>query len=260
MDERVRNTLDALVKKLIEDEQLPGVLKKRMFLDEEIPAFRWSLSNQLIMLCAGTADARGYRQWQQAGRHVKKGAKAFHILVPIVKKTTQETEQGEEEIEVVSWFRPAPVFKYEDTEGEELEYRQRMEQFDVAQMPLIEVAEVMGLAVTTQISSEYYGAFKLGGDEIVMCTDDEQTFLHELSHAVEEKLGHLSDNEDDEIVAELSGCFLASLYGKRANMAYTREYIRGYSGGRHVGFTILKLIERVAAIHDYIGTHQKAAA
>jgi hypothetical protein len=40
------------------------------------PSDRWSFSNQLLMIIAGTSDARGFRQWQQANRTVKKGAKA----------------------------------------------------------------------------------------------------------------------------------------------------------------------------------------
>jgi hypothetical protein len=37
------------------------------------------------MLLAGTSDARGFGQWDEAGRWVVKGTKAFHILGPIVK-------------------------------------------------------------------------------------------------------------------------------------------------------------------------------
>ncbi|MGB9860027.1 MAG: hypothetical protein ACPLQP_08860 [Moorellaceae bacterium] len=46
------------------------------------PSDNWSLGNRLLMLLAGTEDARGYRQWQQVGRHVKKGSKAFYIFGP----------------------------------------------------------------------------------------------------------------------------------------------------------------------------------
>jgi len=34
------------------------------------------------MFIANTGDARGYRQWQKVGCHVKKKAKAFTILAP----------------------------------------------------------------------------------------------------------------------------------------------------------------------------------
>src|SRR4051794_40846156 len=46
----------------------------------------WSLCNQLLVLLAGTADARGYRQWQEGGRHVKKGAKSIRILASCTRR------------------------------------------------------------------------------------------------------------------------------------------------------------------------------
>ena len=53
------------------------------------PCDRWSFTNKILMLIQGTADARGYRQWQEAGRHVKKGAHAIHILAPRLVTVTQ---------------------------------------------------------------------------------------------------------------------------------------------------------------------------
>ena len=51
-----------------------------------IPSANWSWSNRLLQFLADTSDARGYRQWQEAGRDVTKGAKAFHILGPKTRK------------------------------------------------------------------------------------------------------------------------------------------------------------------------------
>ena len=48
---------------------------------DNVPCRAWSWSNQLLTALAGHSDARGYRQWQEVGRHVKKGEKSFHILV-----------------------------------------------------------------------------------------------------------------------------------------------------------------------------------
>jgi len=57
---------------------------------DDVPCRAWSWSNQLLVALAGHSDARGYRQWQQVGRHVRKGEKGFHILVPMVGKKTVE--------------------------------------------------------------------------------------------------------------------------------------------------------------------------
>jgi hypothetical protein len=51
---------------------------------------------------AGTHDARGYRQWQQSDRHVKKGAKAFTIFAPCTKKIK---EAGAEDRVICFGFR-----------------------------------------------------------------------------------------------------------------------------------------------------------
>lgn len=54
------------------------------------PCRAWSFSNQLLVALAGTQDARGFRQWHEAGRSVKKGARALWILIPLVSKETDE--------------------------------------------------------------------------------------------------------------------------------------------------------------------------
>jgi hypothetical protein len=56
------------------------------------PCRAWSWRNQLIVALRGHSDARGFRQWQQVGRHVKKGEKAFNILSPCVKKVDAATD------------------------------------------------------------------------------------------------------------------------------------------------------------------------
>ena len=58
------------------------------------PQILGALRNRLLMMLAGTEDARGFRQWEKVGRMVKKGAKAFYILAPrIIKVKDEETEE-----------------------------------------------------------------------------------------------------------------------------------------------------------------------
>jgi hypothetical protein len=38
----------------------------------DIPSANWSISNRTIQFIFGTSDSRGYRQWIEAGRQVKK--------------------------------------------------------------------------------------------------------------------------------------------------------------------------------------------
>jgi hypothetical protein len=74
------------------------------------------------MFFADTKDARGIRQWNKVNRYVKKGSKGFYILVPNIKKI--EDEEAGEERKVLVGFLARPVFRYEDTDGEPLEYEQ----------------------------------------------------------------------------------------------------------------------------------------
>ena len=92
---------------------IPKAIAFSMFPIPNIPAAKWSLCNRTLMFFAGTSDARGFIQWMRAGRHVKKGAKAFFILAPKISK--RENDEGEEET-FLSGFLAVPVFRMEDTD------------------------------------------------------------------------------------------------------------------------------------------------
>ena len=87
-----------------------------------IPSDKWSIGNRILQMLQGTADARGYKQWQEAGRQVRKGAHAIHILAPMTFKVKETDKDTGEEVEkvVVKGYRPIPVFRYEDTEGKSI--------------------------------------------------------------------------------------------------------------------------------------------
>lgn len=104
--------------------------------DENIPSDNWSITNKIIMLMIGnTTDARGYKQWQEAGRHIKKGEKAFYILAPNTKKIKNEEDEDEY---IITGFRPIPVFRYESTEGKEIPHHDYKPQ---ELPPFLDVAE-----------------------------------------------------------------------------------------------------------------------
>jgi hypothetical protein len=98
---------------------LPPIFVRRK---GNVPCRAWSWSNQLLAALAGHSDARGYRQWQEVGRHVKKGEKAFHILVPCIGKRKETDPKTGEEVEVtfLYGFTSAPVFGFSQTEGDPL--------------------------------------------------------------------------------------------------------------------------------------------
>jgi hypothetical protein len=194
-----------------------------------MPSSKWTLSNRLLAFAQTLEiDCRGYRQWQQVKRQVKTGAKAAFILRPYTKKV-KDAETSEERYVVVG-FGCLPVFPYSATEGEPLP-----ELVPPQPPPLIEVAERLGVKVDYQaFNGMFRGAFVPNASSITLCTHDEMTFFHELAHAAHARVldGKLKASQDalQEIVAEISGCVLAQIYGrKQADEGRTFEYVSKYA-------------------------------
>src|SRR3990172_11779155 len=93
--DRIKEAMETLLKIFNEDNLEKAA--RAVFRGGDIPADKWSFLNRVLMYLNETEDARGFRQWKQAGRYVKKGSKAFYILAPMLKKITAEKslESGE---------------------------------------------------------------------------------------------------------------------------------------------------------------------
>ena len=216
MHEKVRKVLNVIVSKFKSGE-IPEAVALASYPIPDIPSSKWSFTNRTLMFLAGTGDARGFRQWKEANRWVRKGAKAIYILVPCLAKNVDE-ETGEEK-EFLRYFKPSPVFMYEDTEGEPLDY----ERIELPELPLVERAEAWGISVKAVPGNyRYRGYYSPTRREIALATPEEKTFFHELAHAGHERVkGGLAKGQDplQEIVAELSAQALCRLVGK--NLADT---------------------------------------
>jgi antirestriction factor ArdC-like protein len=227
MNEKVRKVLDTILDKF-KSGDIPEAVAMSMFPIPDIPSTKWSLLNRTIMFFSGTADGRGYRQWQQADRQVKKGSKAFHILVPYIKK--QKDENGKE-TERLYGFGCKPVFRVEDTDGEDLEY----ENLELPEIPLLERAEEWNINVKAIPGNfRYFGYYCGDRKEIALATQEEKVFFHELSHAAHEKVkGSLKQGQDalQEIVAELSAQALCRIAGKQGSdtLGNSYKYIERYA-------------------------------
>ncbi len=211
MNDKVKQTLQAILDQF-KTGDIPQAVAVSMFPIPDIPCAKWSLLNRTLVFLSGTMDARGYRQWQQANRFVKKGSKAIYILVPFIKKS--EDENGDES-QVLLGFGCKPVFRVEDTDGEPLDY----EQVELPQLPLIERAQEWAISVKAIPGNyRYQGYYSSGTKEIALATPEEKTFFHELSHAAHEKIkGSIKAGQDplQEIIAELSAQALCRMVGKQ---------------------------------------------
>ena len=255
--ERANAELERIVQ-LFSTKQLPDLCAKTLVAAPEKPSSRWSLGNQLLMLLAGTSDARGYRQWQDMGRYVRKGSKAFHILGPVFVKKRLEGDSSDpsdegEEVEVLVGFRTIPVFRIEETEGAELPtYKPR------DPPPLLEVAERCGMRVNyVRLSAGIYGYTDYEQKVIGLATESWDVFFHELAHTLhrtfEPKTGHGQEPEA-ETIAQLVAATLARLYGKPAD-SFAWTYIASQaqsSTPQQVGRLCLRVLDRAKKVLDLI--------
>mgnify|MGYP003346587226 CR=1 FL=1 len=214
----------------------------------DAPIAAWSIRNQLLALAAGTTDARGFKQWQDVGRHVKRGARAIHILGPSTVKV--ENENGETETRVTG-FRAVPVFRVQDTEGEPLPDVE-----PVALPPLQDVAARLGLTVTYVPSHErmpWRGFYSPGESAVVLATHDERTYFHELAHAAHDVAcgggGTFKGLASDalEVVAETVAATLCRMYGYDGWQAVSSEYVARHTADGNGVRAALALLDHVDA-------------
>ena len=209
------------------------------------------------MLLAGTSDARGYRQWQDVGRHVRRGAKASYILGPVYVRKLVESASGDpeddEEVDVLVGFKPIPVFKIEDTEGDELPtYKPR------DPPPLLQVAGRFGMRVNyLRLSAGVYGYTDYEKKVIGLATESWDVFFHELAHTIhrsfEPKTGHGQEPEA-ETVAQLVAATLARLYDKPAD-GFSWTYVAHQaqsSSPQQVGRLCMRVLDRAKKVLDLI--------
>ena len=226
MNDKVKSVLNSIVEQFNSGSIPVSVAFSQYPAPKNIPLHAWSFINRTICFLSGTMDARGFRQWQKANRKVKKGSKAIYILAPMFFKKEQE---GEESM-VLGGFKPIPVFRSEDTDGEPLEY----EVVELPDLPLLELAEEWGISVRNIPGNfQCYGFYSDMRKEIGLASKDECIFFHELSHAAHYKVKDLKPGHSPikEIVADLAAQALCNLVGKTGNkyLGNTYWYIEEYA-------------------------------
>ncbi len=257
----------AAVLDLFESGELPERVAQTFIARAEgsSPMVNWSLGNQLLALLAGTSDARGYRQWQEVGRHVVKGAKALYILAPRTRKIRETDAAGDESDKViVTGFLGVPVFRYEDTEGDALDIP---DYSPPVCPPLFEVAGRFGIPVAYEpFVRDFAGYYSPGDDRIMLCTHDTRTFFHELAHAAHARVLaakgskiHDVPEAQREIVADLTAAVLCRLFDLDGYLASCADYIAAYGGG-NPGRAAMRVLSDVHAVLTLILETADAAA
>lgn len=231
---KAEETANAILKAFETPQALPAALAP-IFIKSNAnqPARAWSFSNQLAIALAGHSDARGFRQWQEVGRQVKKGEKACHILIPLIGKKEENGEQKS----FIYGFKSAPVFGYAQTEGDELPKEDAETDQWLESLPLRSVADQWGLSVA-HYNGHQGGAlgYYRHGQAIAMGVKNLSTWCHELVHAADDRRGTIrrvpGQDLSNEVVAEFGGAILLSILGQPidADLGGCYEYLQAYAG------------------------------
>jgi len=128
MTDGTKKYLDEIVEKILNGKDLAGTLNKTIFqVPENAPQRKWSFNNRFLCAWQEGFDCRGYQQWKEVKREVKKGCHAIYILGPILIKKNITCKcnhnsacelckgKGSYEKQVLTGFRRIPVFKYQGT-------------------------------------------------------------------------------------------------------------------------------------------------
>ncbi len=214
---------------------LANIFIRRRF---NTPSSSWSLRNKLLAALHGHADARGFRQWQEAGRHVRVGERAFYILGPrMVRLKDSRPERGLEAGDAIMvGVVGIPVFGFDQTEGEPLPENTDLaeEAAFLASLPFADVAKAWGITLSTY---EGRGAKNLGyyspsHQAIALGVRNLSTWAHELVHAADDRLQtlDLAAELDREVVAEFGSTVLLECAGhpEESNRGGAWRYISLY--------------------------------
>jgi len=276
MEEKTKKFVEKMLRDLMSDpEKLVGYLDLHVvrsmregFVKGRKPMERWSLLNRLLAISQGATDARTKTAWKRVGRRVNAGATPIHILRPVWIHGRCKACGGSDKkcrwchgtgfVHAMLGMALIDEYDVKDTTGRELKPR-KVTGFAEG-LPLKWLVEKLGLRIEVRsMASFYYGIYRPEVKEIEVCVKDEQVFLHELAHAIDDKLGTLERpgqkdfRERREMVAELAACALARLYGHGANLRFTRDYVEGWKIPElNLEAAFVELFGRVQAIIEFV--------
>lgn len=123
-----------------------------------LPKYSLNNLNLIYSQKENATHVMGYKAWQELDRHVNKGAKAIHIVAPIVAKLTKEEKERlkTDEDYGVKGYRTIPVFDVSDTSGKELKYADDFIKSDYTTKETERFSELEIKEVVKLIESKYH--------------------------------------------------------------------------------------------------------
>lgn len=243
---KAQTSIDKVVNQFKTGDLSPISKVARINLDKSAPARKWSLSNKVLaFMQAEELDCRGFVQWQQLGRQVKRGSKAVYIFRPhTITKINEEKEKEKETVCI--GFSTVPVFAASCTEGEGT-----LPGYTPTELPpLAEIANKFGIQVDyVPVTPEKLGDCKIDGSKIRLGSHDTRVFFHELTHAIHACIdGGLKGGQqtDQETIAEFTTAVLMDFYGLGDHTGNAWKYISHYSEDPIIAITkALGTVEKV---------------
>ena len=218
----------------------------------KMPCQKYSLGNRLIMAFIGKTELCGtYRQWQEVGRQVRKGARAFGIFAPLTKTIIDKDAASKETEKTIPYgFKSIPVFPVESTDGEPLE---KYDYTPEILPPFYDVCEKLGITVYWKPASRpAYGWYSPSTDSITMQSSDWAVFYHEASHSIRERIADTKDIATEEIIAELTSAVLMAMNGINSYQKQAYEYIRDYCEDKSPDKVLQVIFKSLNAVEEVV--------
>jgi len=222
----------------------------RIRLDPQAPALHWSLSNKVLSIMqSGELDCRGFRQWEKAGRRIKKGSKAVYILRPTVVGPKKKGGEQDEDEQMCIGFSAVPVFPVSATEGESSAVG-----YEPKELPeLVSVAKKFGISVEyVPTLPDRLGDCTSDGKSIRVGSHNPAVFFHELAHAIHAQISGKLEGKQTEVqetIAEFTATVLMDIYGYTDHTGNAWNYISKYAKDPIIAISkALSMVEKVVSV------------
>jgi len=148
-------------------------------------------------------------------------------------------------------YEYSPMLSNNNGKEDVNEYINRFKDFNVDNLPLIEVAKYLKVKVEkSKVLKHCWGRYNSGERKITLGTDYEPVFIHELAHAIDSTLSNLiTESSFSELVAESSTVILCREYSIKNDFSASFSYLDHYTDTE---IEVQRLIERVATIYEFV--------
>lgn len=233
--------------------------------DSDYPARHWSRRNRFLAALRGHTDARGFQQWKEVGRSVRKGERAVFILAPTFHRIEdpEDVQEGEEPGTLaLAGFVPVAVFGFIQTEGEPLASESpEAAAALVESLPLLDVAKAWGIEVeaipielicpgTLGVYLHCQDGSEITDQRILLASENLSIWAHELVHAAHARLGKLqgAPKPEKEAVAQLGATILLEVLGFReeSDRGFTWLYLQSFAADHSASASLalaLRMVE-----------------